>query len=131
MRRWMAGSLVALFMTVFVVPATGPCPHCGFAGTALAQQKTQPKKEVNPGVYMETLKPRDSIDASIARGRKLFNDLGCAGCHPRGGTIGGTARMVDGNTMPIPIPALRGAANHYPRIAGPGYVATVGILNDM
>jgi cytochrome c peroxidase len=101
-------------------------PCCG-PGVALAQQK----KTITPGVYMETLKGSDSIDASVARGRKLFNDLGCAGCHPRGGTIGGTATMVDGTRMPIPIPDLRGAANHYPRIAGPGYVATIGILNDM
>ncbi|MBI4607785.1 MAG: c-type cytochrome [Candidatus Rokubacteria bacterium] len=115
MRKWMAVAL-----SVFVFVAVVPLP-------LLAQQK----KEIKPGVYMETLKPGDNIDAAIARGRKLFNDLGCAGCHPRGGTIGGTAVAVDGTRMPIPIPDLRGAALHYPRIAGPGIVATVGILNDM
>lgn len=127
MRKWTASILVALFMTVFLIPGLGPCPYCWAPGRALAQQA----KEIKPGVYMETLKPGDGIDASIGRGRKLFNDLGCAGCHPRGGTIGGTAKMYDGNRMPIPIPDLRGAALHYPRIAGTGYVATVGILNDM
>lgn len=114
MRKWVASGLVAVLVGILVTPV-------------LAQQK----KEIKPGVYMETLKPRDNIDASIARGQKAFNELGCAGCHPRGGTIGGTARMVDGTTMPIPIPDLRGAALHYPRIAGTGYVATIGILNDM
>lgn len=123
MRRWIAGALVVVFGAL----GTGPFPTCCTPRAALAQQK----KEVKPGVYMETLKAGDNIDASIARGRKLFNDLGCAGCHPRGGTIGGTATMVDGTRMPIPIPDLRGAANHYPRIAGPGFVATIGVLNDM
>lgn len=126
MRKWMAFSLAASFVTVFVTPV-GQSPYCCGTGVVLAQQK----KEIKPGVYMETLKPGDSIDTSIARGRKQFNDLGCAGCHPRGGTIGGTAQMVDGNRMPIPIPDLRGAANHYPRIAGPGFVATIGMLNDL
>ena len=112
MRTWVAVAFVAVLVGVVVTPA-------------LAQ------KQITPGPYMQTLKPGDTIDASIARGRKLFNELGCAGCHPRGGTIGGTARMVDGTVMPIPVPDLRGAALHYPRIAGPGFVATVGILNDM
>ncbi|MBI3634692.1 MAG: hypothetical protein HY216_00565 [Candidatus Rokubacteria bacterium] len=126
MRKWSASVLLAVFVAVFLTPGFGPCPTCVGPATAQAQQK-----EIKPGVYMDTLKPGDGIDASIARGRKQFNDLGCAGCHPRGGTIGGTARMYDGNMMPIPIPDLRGAALHYPRIAGTGYVATVGILNDM
>lgn len=126
MRKWIASTLAALFGSVFLGPIA-PCPSCGLPGAAMAQQK----KEIKPGVYMETLKPGDSIDESIARGRKVFNELGCAGCHPRGGTIGGTAQMVDGNRMPIPIPDLRGAANHYPRIAGPGFVATIGVLNDL
>lgn len=113
MRTWLAVALVAA--AVGTVPA------------AVAQQK----REIRAGVYMETLKRGDSIDASIARGQKLFNELGCAGCHPRGGTIGGTAVAVDGTRVPIPIPDLRGAALHYPRIAGPGIIATLGMLNDM
>ena len=55
--------------------------------------------------------------------------LGCAGCHPRGGTIGGVANDVTGNRMNIPIPDLHGAALHYPRIAGPGFIATIGTLH--
>jgi hypothetical protein len=95
-----------------------------------AQQK---KKQIQPGVYATTLKTGDSIDASIARGKKLFNDIGCAGCHPRGGTIGGTAFDVAGNRFPIPIPRLRGSALHFPRIGmGPARaVLTLGQLNDL
>jgi hypothetical protein len=114
MKKWMAVSLMAAYVGVPLAPA-------------IAQQK----KEIKPGVYMETLKPGDSIDAAIARGQTQFNAMGCAGCHPRGGTIGGTAVAVDGSRMPIPIPDLRGAALHYPRIAGPGIIATIGTLNDM
>lgn len=114
MRTWLAFGLAAVGVAVLLGPAA-------------AQQK----KQITPGPYMETLKPGDSIEAAVARGRKLFNQLGCAGCHPRGGTIGGTAVMVDGTRMPIPIPDLRGAADHYPRIAGTGFIATIGVLNDM
>ncbi|MFQ5881493.1 MAG: hypothetical protein ACE5I9_03315 [Candidatus Methylomirabilales bacterium] len=93
----------------------------------------QQKKQIQPGVYAMTLKTGDSIDASIARGKKLFNEIGCGGCHPRGGTIGGTAFDVAGNRFPIPIPALRGSALHFPRIGmGPARaVLTLGQLNDL
>lgn len=113
MRKWVALGLVVWLVGAVVTPA-------------LAQ-----KRQIQTGPYMETLKPRDNIDAAIARGKKTFNQIGCAGCHPRGGTIGGTAVAVDGNRMPIPIPNLRGAALHYPRIAGTGFIATIGMLNDM
>ncbi len=100
------------------------------AHPGLAQKK---KKQIQPGVYASTLKTGDSIDASIARGKKLFNEIGCAGCHPRGGTIGGTAFDVAGNRFPIPIPKLRGSALHFPRIGmGPARaVLTLGQLNDL
>lgn len=93
-----------------------------------AQQK---KKELVMGPYFQTLKADDRIDASIARGQKLFNELGCAGCHPRGGTIGGTAVDATGNRMDIQIPTLRGAALHYPRRAASGFMATIGTMNDL
>ena len=104
-------------------------------GTALpahAGQITQ-KKEILMGPYSETLKPGDTVEAAIQRGQKIFNEIGCAGCHPRGGSLGAGATAVDvtGNRMPIPIPDLRGAALHYPRIGGSGFVATLGTLNDM
>ncbi len=95
---------------------------------SFAQQK---KKELAMGPYFQTLKPDDRIDVSIARGQKLFNELGCAGCHPRGGTIGGTAVDATGNRMDIEIPTLRGAALHYPRRAATGFLATIGTMNDL
>lgn len=91
----------------------------------------QQKKEIVMGPYFQTLKSNDRIDASIARGRKLFNELGCAGCHPRGGTIGGTAVDASGNRMNIEIPALKNAALHYPRRAASGFMATIGTMNDL
>jgi len=93
-----------------------------------AQQK---KKELVMGPYFQTLKADDKIDASIARGQKLFNGLGCAGCHPRGGTIGGTAVDATGNRMNIEIPTLKGAALHYPRRAASGFMGTIGTMNDL
>lgn len=101
-----------------------------FAASTPAQKQ---KKQIQPGVYAMTLKRGDSVDAAIARGRRLFNRIGCAGCHPRGGTIGGTAFDVAGNPFPIPIPALRGSALHFPRIGmGPTRaVLTLGQLNDL
>jgi cytochrome c peroxidase len=93
-----------------------------------AQQK---KKELVMGPYFQTLKADDRIDASVKRGQKLFNELGCAGCHPRGGTIGGTAVDATGNRMNIEIPTLRGAALHYPRRAASGFMATIGTMNDL
>ena len=97
-------------------------PASGFA---------QKKKELAMGPYFQTLKADDQIDASIGRGRKLFNELGCAGCHPRGGTIGGTAVDATGTRMNIEIPTLREAALHYPRRAASGFMATIGIMNDL
>ncbi len=91
----------------------------------------QKKKELAMGPYFQTLKANDRIDVSITRGRKLFNELGCAGCHPRGGTIGGTAVDASGNRMDIEIPTLRGAALHYPRRAASGFMATIGMMNDL
>jgi len=97
-----------------------------FPLSILAQQK----KQVQPGVFMQVLRPDNSVDAAIERGRKLFNEIGCAGCHPRGGTIGGTAVDAAGNPNPIPIPDLRGAALHFPRLIA-GKVVTLGQLNDL
>ena len=93
--------------------------------------EAQQKKELAMGPYFQTLKPDDRIDASIARGQKLFNELGCAGCHPRGGTIGGTAVDASGTRMNIEIPTLRGAALHYPRRAASGFMGTIGTMNDL
>lgn len=122
-RNWGKLGLMAAMATALVV---------GMAAPALAGQMAQ-KKEILTGPYFETLKPGDSVQEAIKRGGKLFNELGCAGCHPRGGSLGPGVTAVDvtGNRMPIPIPDLRGAALHYPRIGGSGFVATLGTLNDM
>ena len=115
-----------------VIAAVAAALVVGVALPALAGQITQ-KKEILMGPYFETLKPADSVQEAIKRGEKIFNELGCAGCHPRGGSLGPGVTAVDvtGNRMPIPIPDLRGAALHYPRIGGSGFVATLGMLNDM
>lgn len=89
------------------------------------------QKAIIMGPYFQTLQPDQSIEDSIKRGQDLFNKIGCAGCHPRGGTIGGTARDVAGNPVPIPIPSLIGAALHYPRMSMTGFAATIGIMNDL
>jgi hypothetical protein len=89
------------------------------------------QKGITMGPYFQTLQPEKSIEDSIKRGEALFNKLGCAGCHPRGGTIGGTARDVAGNPVPVPIPSLIGAAIHYPRMSMTGFAATIGIMNDL
>jgi hypothetical protein len=114
--------------------AVSALPVCLFLIIAMLPQLShaqQKKKELVMGPYFQTLKPDDRIDASIARGQKLFNEMGCAGCHPRGGTIGGTAVDASGNRMNIEIPTLRGAALHYPRRAASGFMATIGTMNDL
>ena len=100
------------------------------AGTA-ATVSAQKKKTIPMGPYFQTLQKDASIADSIKRGRRTFNQLGCAGCHPRGGTIGGTARAVDGSPVPVPIPQLVGAALHYPRLSMTGFAANIGIMNDL
>ena len=77
---------------------------------------------------MMEMKP-DTLEASIKRGERLFNDntLGknttrksCATCHKNGGTIGGAAEMTwKGKTMKVNIPTLKGAAGHFPAVRGP------------
>jgi hypothetical protein len=124
MRTWRLPTLGLLAMAVILVVRIVSPAHAG----QVAQ-----KKEILMGPYFETLKPGDSIQEAIKRGEQRFNELGCAGCHPRGGSLGEGVTAVDvtGNRMPIPIPDLRGAALHYPRIGGSGFVATIGMLNDM
>ena len=114
-----------------VILALSVCSFLLAAGSAERSHAQQKKKELVMGPYFQTLKADDKIDTSIARGRKLFNGLGCAGCHPRGGTIGGTAVDATGNRMNIEIPTLRGAALHYPRRAASGFMATIGTMNDL
>ncbi len=101
------------------------------AGTIAPASAQKKKKTIPMGPYFQTLQADNSIADAVKRGRRLFNRLGCAGCHPRGGTIGGTARAVDGSLVPVPIPALKGVALHYPRLSMTSFVANIGIMNDL
>lgn len=84
------------------------------------------------GKFFDLRQGQDNIEAAIQRGEKIFNDLGCAGCHPRGGTIGGTAVTSTGIKMPVPIPSLKGAALHMPRVATPkAILVDLGQMNDL
>ncbi len=118
MHRKVGTVLVFLLAAAFVL--------LGGYETASAQQKSVPM-----GPYFQTLQREASIASSIDRGKVLFNQLGCGGCHPRGGTIGGTALNVAGQRVPIPIPALKDAALHYPRLSMAGFAANIGIMNDL
>ncbi len=115
MNRKLTRTLTVLMAAAFVL--------YGAYGTASAQ--------IPMGPYFQTLQSDASIADAVDRGKTLFNNLGCAGCHPRGGTIGGTAMDVGGNRVPVPIPALKGAALHYPRQSMTGFAATIGIMNDL
>lgn len=117
MNRILGRTVVALLAMTLVLGGT--------YGTAVAQ------KAVPMGPYFQTLQKDQSIALSIDRGKQLFNQLGCGGCHPRGGTIGGTAVNVAGQRVPVPIPALKGAALHYPRLSMAGFASNIGIMNDL
>ena len=84
------------------------------AGTAYAQQ-------IPMGPYFQTLKQDSSIADAAERGKELFAKLGC----------GGRSVNVAGQRVPIPIPALKGAAMHYPRLSMTGFAATIGVMNDL
>lgn len=129
--RVLPAALAALLLVAWALPATAA--EQGNPAVAQAVQLAQRAKRrtIPMGPYFQTLRRESSILDAVERGRKLFNKIGCAGCHPRGGTIGGTALDVAGNRVPIPIPTLRGAALHYPRISMAGFAANIGILNDL
>ncbi len=115
MTRMLARTFVVLMAVACVLYVT--------SGTASAQ--------IPMGPYFQTLQQDASIADAIERGMAQFAALGCGGCHPRGGTIGGTSLNVAGQRVPVPIPALKGAALHYPRQSMTGFAATIGIMNDL
>ncbi len=101
-----------------------------------------PKERVNAMMKMMMNMPPDTVQASIERGSKLFNDtslgnnstgLSCNSCHPNGGSIGGTAAMMwKGKTMHPGIATLKGAAGHFPAPRGPmKAVVTLKGMNNM
>ena len=118
-----------------------------FASIAIAENAgmTSP---LMPQENVETMKkmmmemPPDTLDASVRRGEKLFNDntLGknstgtsCSTCHPKGSSSGGAAEMEwKGQTMKVAIPTLIGSAASFPKAIGPMKVVnTVGGQNNM
>ncbi len=84
------------------------------------------------GAWFKERQKGDTAVAAIERGRQYFNELGCGGCHPRGGTIGGPIRNFFGKMSPRPIPDLHGAAQHFPRVVtGKKVLVTLGQMNDL
>lgn len=117
------------------------------AGAYLADAQMMPdpyipeeKVEMMKKMMME-MKP-DTLEDSVERGKKLFNDttLGknksgqsCNKCHSDGGTVGGASEMEwKGMKMKVAIPTLKGAAAHFPAVRGPmKKVVTLGGMSNM
>lgn len=120
----------------FVFSAFGFAADSEMASPLIPIEKVEAMKKM----LMEMVP--DSLDASIKRGEKLFNDttLGknttgtsCYTCHPKGGTSGGAADMEwKGRAMKVAIPTLIGASASFPKPIGPMKVmSTVGGQNNM
>jgi|GEM_PF-2094032 len=122
-------SLVTLIVTTLILALNLP------SATAVEKSTSEDSKKMakqGMGAFFDARQGQDSIEAAIKRGEKVFNDLGCAGCHPRGGTIGGTAVTSTGMKMPVPIPQLKGAATHFPRVSTPkAILVDLGQMNDL
>lgn len=118
------------------------------AGYGVAQEMGGMMSPLMPEAKVEAMKKMmmemqpDTLDASLKRGEKLFNDntLGnnstgtsCASCHPKGGSSGGAADMEwKGQAMKVAIPTLIGASASFPKPIGPmKVVSTVGGQNNM
>lgn len=118
-----------------------------FASAVIAEEAAM-TSPLMPETKVEAMKKMmmemqpDTLDASLKRGEKLFNDntLGknstgtsCATCHPKGGSLGSAADMEwKGQAMRVAIPTLIGAAASFPKPIGPMKVtSTVGGQNNM
>lgn len=119
-----------------------------FASAVVAEDAGMTMSPLMPAEKVEAMKKMmmemqpDTLEASLKRGEKLFNDntLGknstgtsCATCHPKGGSSGGAADMEwKGQAMKVAIPTLIGAAASFPKPIGPmKVVSTVGGQNNM
>lgn len=125
------------------------CMATAIAAVASAEQKKAamsgpylPPQKVEAMMKMMMTMPPDNLEASMERGKKIFNDnslgnnktgLSCNSCHPNGGTVGGTAQMEwKGTTMNPKTPTLQGAAAHFPAPRGPmSAVVTLKGMNNM
>ncbi len=106
--------------------------HPDFKSLILSGENRWQWHIINSVSALERQRSADTAVAAIERGRKIFNEMGCAGCHPRGGTIGGRARNILGKLSPRPVPDLHGAASHFPRVAtGKKVLVTLGQMNDI
>lgn len=113
------------------------------ASAAEEDRTASPPASMEKNAATEKMEPPpDTIDASVERGARFFNDTlfaknatgaSCATCHPKGGTSGGAAEMQwQGKTMKVAIPTLIGAAASFPKPIGPArVVSTVGGQNNM
>ncbi len=115
-----------IFISIALVAALALPMAASEAATQLAKKKT-----LTPPPFFFTQRKDNSVAASVKRGKKIFRDVGCVGCHPRGRTVGGTAVDVMGNRNPIPIPTLVGAAEHFPRLSPASQVINLGQFNDL
>src|SRR3990167_5998000 len=132
---------IRTFFIIILVSVLAPvysaiAGEMGMTSPLMSEEKVEAMKKM-----MMEMAP-DTLEASIARGEKLFYDttLGnnlsctsCATCHPKGGTIGGAADMEwKGKPMKVSIPTLMGAAAGFPKPIGPmKVVSTVGGQNNM
>ena len=69
-----------------------------------AAQAAEKKATITPPPFFFTQQRDASVKDSVTRGKKIFRDIGCVGCHPRGRTVGGTAVDIMGFRNPVPIP---------------------------
>ncbi len=116
-------------LCIFIVLALVAALALPMAASEAARQI--PKKTLMPPSFFFTQKRDNSVVTSVKRGKKVFRDVGCTGCHPRGRTVGGTAVDVMGNRNPFPIPTLVGAAEHFPRLSAAGQVINLGQFNNL
>jgi cytochrome c peroxidase len=90
---------------ILVVAAAMAITSTAYAGgdaSMMGDPYISPAKKQAMMKMMITMSP-DSVEASISRGKHLFNDtslgknktgLSCNSCHPDGGSVGGSAAMT-------------------------------------
>lgn len=87
---------------------------------AMAMENMKRFMAMSPAERKEYVAKKEKEALSL--GEELYNSYGCAGCHPKGRTIGGKA-------MDMPIPSLKGVKERFPKFKpGNDYVIT---LSDM
>ena len=148
MKRLILGPVVFMIMAGLVAACTEmkggqmgggmkqDMPKMGMGSPYIPEEKVMMMKKM-----MMSMEPQ-TLEDSMARGKKLFNDttLGmnksgqsCASCHSDGGTVGGASEMTwKGMKMKVAIPTLKGAAAHFPKPMGPmKKVVSLAGMNNM